>query len=445
MAKVSAIEEGALTPFIKKLMIYCGGGPLLDGYILCIIGAALAQLGPELNLDAHWSGLVGASCLIGLFFGGLVFGYLTDIFGRKFMYTLDLSVLVIGSILCMFVTTPMELVILRFIIGVAIGADYPIATALLAEFCPKSHRGFTMGTLLIWWFVGATLSDIVGYFLIDVPGGWKWMLGSAAIPGILLIIGRWGTPESPRWLMGKGRVEEARAVMKKVYGPNADIEDIEQNVVQTNFMKMFQGVYLSRTAMIGGFWLCLIVPLFAIYTFGPAILEPFGLATGKLAMLGNTLISALFVVGIIPCLSWVNKFGRRPMIIWSFAVMTFGLVILGLFPTASTPVIMFGFAVYALANGAPNVLCWLYPNELFPTEIRASAVGFGTAISRIGAAIGIYLLPQWLTDYGIGNTMLIMAGFTLTGLLIVAWLAPETKDLTLAQAAGSADTTSGHM
>lgn len=435
------IEESPLTPFLKRLCLYCGGGPFLDGYILVIIGAALVQLSPHLQLDVYWAGMIGAASLAGLFVGGLL-GYLTDIFGRKVMYTLDLIVLGIGSILQMFITTPLELVILRFLIGIAVGVDYPIATTLLAEFAPRKHRGWMLGILMLAWFIGAAAANILGYFLLDVPGGWKWMLGSAAIPAILLVIGRWGTPESPRWLLSKNRVDEARAAVKQVYGPEADMDTIDQTVVETRLSKLLEPMYLKRIILVCGFWMCQIVPLFAIYTFGPVILSMFGLARGKDAMLGDIAISMFFVIGILQALLLINKVGRRPLIIRSFAFMTAGMLILGLFPDAASWVIIAGFAVYAVASGGPNILEWLYPNELFPTEIRATAVGIGTAVSRIGACVGTYSLPQWLQVYGLGTTMLIMAGITFVGLVICLALAPETQGLTLAQAAGS-DSTPG--
>lgn len=434
------IEESPLTPFLKRLCLYCAGGPFLDGYILVIIGAALVQLGPQLQLDAYWAGIIGAASLAGLFVGGLL-GYLTDIFGRKVMYTFDLIILGIGSILQMFITSPLELVVLRFIIGIAVGVDYPIATTLLAEFSPRKHRGWMLGILMLAWFIGAAAANILGYFLLDVPSGWKWMLGSAAIPAILLVIGRWGTPESPRWLLSKNRVNEAQAAMKQAYGPEADIDAIDQTVVETRLSKLLEPIYLKRSILVCGFWMCQIVPLFAIYTFGPVILAMFGLAHGKEAMLGDIAISLFFVIGIFQALMLINKVGRRPLIIWSFAFMTAGMLILGLFPDAGNWVIIAGFAIYAVASGGPNILEWLYPNELFPTEIRATAVGIGTSVSRIGACVGTYSLPQWLQVYGLGTTMLIMAGITFVGLVICIVLATETKDLTLAQAAGSADST----
>lgn len=434
----SIIENSEFTPFLRKLTIFCSGGPFIDGYILIIISAALVQLGPELNLTAKWSGLIGAASLAGLFIGGGFFGYLTDIIGRKKMYIIDLLAMVILSIIQIFVDTPMQLMILRFLIGIAVGADYPIATSLLAEFAPKKYRALMLGLLMVMWYVGAMCANFVGYFLMDVPNGWRWMLGSAAIPAIILVIGRWGTPESPRWLVSKNRKEEALAVIRQVYGPEATLGDLEQETVATKFSKLFEPIYLKRILFIGGFWMCQLLPQYAIYTFGPSILQMFGLASGKQAMLGDALLSVLFLIGVFPALRWVDTKGRRPLIIWSFVFMTIGMAILALLSNAAMWIIVVGFAFYALASGGPSILQWIYTNELFPTEIRATSVGIGTAISRIGACIGTFALPTWLATHGLVPTMWIMTGVTAVGLVVCIALAPETKGLNLSEAGGTA-------
>jgi len=431
----SIVEETQFTPFLKRLTVFCCGGPFLDGYILVIIGAALVQLTPQLHLNAYMTGLSGAISLAGLFIGGAVFGYVTDLVGRKLMFTLDLITIVVCSVLCMFITSTWHLLILRFVIGMAVGADYPIATSLLAEFAPKKQRGMLLGVLQVFWFVGAVAADFVGYALIDINNGWKFMLGSAAIPALILVVGRWGTPESPRWLMSKNRVDEARQVMKKVYGPDADVDDLEQEIVVTKYSKIFEKGYFSRLIFCGGFWMCSVLPLFAIYTFGPTILESFNLAHGKAAMLGDSLLSVVFMIGCILALWLINHMGRRPLIIWTFAIMAVGMLILGILPNAAPPIIILGFCIYALASGGPADLEWIYPNELFPTEVRASAVGMATAISRIGAFLGTFALPIMLEKVGVGPTMLVMAGITILGLVLSIALAPETRGLTLAEAA----------
>ena len=279
----SSVEESPLTPFLKRLTLYSSGGPFLDGYILVIIGIALMQLGPQLKLDTFWKGLIGASALVGLLVGGAVFGYVTDLMGRQLMYQIDLIAIIVLSVAQMFVTTAWELALLRFLIGIAVGADYPIATSLLAEFSPKKYRGFMLGFLICMWYLGAVAAAIVGYALLSAgPTAWKWMLGSAALPAFLLVLGRWNTPESPRWLMNKGRLEKAQEVVKTVWGPDADVHDLQEtDQEKTDFSKVFSPGYLKRTIFIGSFWMFQIIPIFAIYTFGPQILAGFSLGSGK--------------------------------------------------------------------------------------------------------------------------------------------------------------------
>lgn len=431
MALSKSVEDSPLTPYLKKMILFASGGPFLDGYILVIVGVALTQLGPQLQLDAFWTGLIGAAALVGLFIGTSVFGYVTDLVGRQVMFTVDIIAIIIISILTMFITTPLQLAILRFAIGIVVGADYPIATSLVAEFTPRKYRALSMGFIAAVWYLGATAADIVGYLLIDVPGGWRWMLGSAAIPAIILQLGRIGTPESPRWLVSKGRVDEALAIVKKVFGPDADLGEAEVTE-KTQYRRIFSGGYLKRVVFVGVIWTCQVVPMFALYTFGPQILNTFGLGSGNLAILGDIIISTFFMVGCIPAMFWLNSVGRRPLCIGSFAIMMFSMLILGIFPSAPVWVIVASFAVYAFASGGPGILEWLYPNELFPTAIRASAVGAAMAMSRFGTVVGVYGLPTFMEKYGIGPAMLVGAGISLLGLVVsIAW-APETKGMSLA-------------
>lgn len=306
-------------------------------------------------------------------------------------------------------------------------ADYPIATSLLAEFTPRRHRGPLLGGLIVMWFVGATAAYFVGDALLKVgPDGWRWMLASAAVPSTLIVLLRLGTPESPRWLVKKGRYKEADAVMRRVFGDHVSVADLPPEEKENLDIRVLrQGGYLGRLMYVMVFWTCSIIPLFAIYAFGPKILGALHLE-GDLANVGSAFISGLFLIGCVVALFFVNRLGRRPLVVWSFLLSGLALLVLGIFPNASTAVLFTFFAAYALFLGGTQILAWIYPNELFPTEVRGTAVGIASSLSRIGAAVGTYLVPVSLTELGIGPTMLAAAAIMFVG-LIASWLwAPET-------------------
>ncbi|GGI87175.1 MFS transporter [Saccharopolyspora subtropica] len=441
----SIIDDARFGPFHRKMFLLTAGGQFLDGYLLSIVGVVVLGMSEDLGISASDEGLIGAAALVGLFAGGLVFGRVTDRIGRQLLFTLHFVVIAAASIASMFVNDPTLLGILRFVIGVALGADYAIGSALLSEWLPRAQRGRVMGMLITAWFVGAATAYVVGYAFVTLidSGAWRWALGSAAVPAVVFIIARIGTPESPRWLISRGRVDEAREVLRRVYGEEATTPEaieslqVDETAHGLGFAEVFRGGYLRRTAFVGLFWLLQIVPLFAIYTFGPTILNAFGMSSTNDSIIGSALISVLFVIGCLPALRLIDTLGRRLLIIWSFALMTIPLAILGLMPTAPVAVVIACFCAYAFFSGGPNILEFIYPTELFPTEVRATAVGIGTAVSRIGAAIGTYLLPIGLDLIGVGATMLIMAAITLLGFAICVALAPETRGRRLADASAT--------
>ncbi|MGH3144566.1 MAG: MFS transporter, partial [Rubrobacter sp.] len=275
MARAMTIDDAPLNGFHLRVAAYTTGGFFVDGYILGMIGISLALLAPQLGLGAVWTGLIGASALAGIFIGGLVFGWMTDKVGRQTMYVADLIVFVVASALQFFVEGPVTLFILRLIMGIAIGADYAIGAALLSEFLPRRQRGGLLACLNAVWTVGFVAAYIIGYFMQDIgPEAWRWMLASSAVPAALVLCLRLGTPESPRWLLSKGRVEEARQVVKEYIHPDADIDDlVAEQGNETSYRKLFSKGLRKRTAFAGLFWFCQVVPYFAIFTFLPTVLE----------------------------------------------------------------------------------------------------------------------------------------------------------------------------
>lgn len=438
------IDDSPITGYHKRLILACSGGPFLDGYLLSIVGVALTGAQHALNLDTSALGFAGAASLIGLFFGSLIFGPITDRVGRRLMYTADLLVMILASIASLLITTGAELIVLRFIIGLAVGADYPIATSLLTEWIPKKQRGAIIGLLSVIWFFGAMVAYVVGFVLTSKFGdrSWQWMLASGAAFGVVVLILRMGAHESPRWLIAKGRTEEARAHVSQVICREVTPEEMramsaeDERERTARLRELLHGAYLRRVLFCGLFWTCFALPQFALLTYGPIILSHLGSGAGvAAATIGQIILTLGFLVGSFPGMALVETRGRRPLVLWSFLLSALALVPLGLWPKAPAWFVVCFFFLFSLINGAGNILVFIYPNELFPTRVRASAVGFATAISRIGAAAGTYLVPWSLMRIGTGHTMLIAAGITLLGFVISVFWAEETRNRSLSNAA----------
>ncbi|MFF3467155.1 MFS transporter [Streptomyces sp. NPDC002619] len=435
------IDDAPLTRFHKKLTAYSSGGPFIDGYALAIIGVAFTTLSPALGMTAGDEGLVAAASLVGIFFGGAVFGYVTDRIGRHVMYIADLAALALFSVLSAFASEVWQLVLLRFLLGAAIGADYPIATSMLTEYLPRRHRGRMLGATFVVWALGAAAAYVVGASLEGLGGNaWRFMLASPALFAVVTLFLRLGTPESPRWLLSKGRVEQADRSIKKVFGSQYGVADLtpEPALPEAGFATVFRTPYLKRTLFVGIFWTAQVIPLFALYSFAPDLLAGMGI-TGNTA---EIFLAVLFVIGGVPGLWLVERLGRRTLLLWSFAVIAVALAIPGLVPGLPNWVSFLAVCVFALASGGSSFLEVVYPNELFPTEIRGTAVGVGTATSRIGAAAGTYLMPFALAK-GQSLALLVGAVVSVAGLLATLAWAAETKGRSLGETAAYPESPAG--
>ncbi|PWU29663.1 MFS transporter [Pseudomonas sp. RW407] len=433
-----SIEDVPINTFHQMLTLRSGGGSFVDGYVLSIIGVAMLQVTSALNLSGTWQGLIAAAALIGIFFGGFLGGWLTGRFGRRRVFFVGPILFVVGSLGQYWVESAETLFALRLLIGLAVGIEYPVTTSLLVEFLPKRHRGPRLAFLTILWFAGASAAYLVGELLQRTGGedAWRLTLASAVVIGVALFALRLGTPESPRWLLGKGREAEAERVIRQVYGPGFSLGNLpeQQALKHLGFRSLLHSGYGKRMLFVTVFWTCTVIPLFAVYAFATTVLQALNLK-GDWASFGSVAITLIFVVGCIIATRLINAIGRRNMLIHSFLWSSLALFGLGLFHASAPLVILALFGIYALFIGGAQVLSLVYPNELFPTEIRAFAVGVGTSMSRIGAAVGTFLVPLSLQSYGIAQTMFAAAIVTLVGLLFALLLAPETRSLNLQQAA----------
>jgi putative MFS transporter len=433
-----SVEDVPLNGFHQRLTVSVGGASLMDGYILSIIGIALVQMTANLQLTNFWQGMIATSALLGIFAVGLFSGWLTDKFGRRKVIFVAPIIFLICSVLQFWTDSPIMIFMLRFLIGIAIAIDYSAATSLFVEFVPKKYRGSRLASFTILWFAGAAMAYIFGDIIVRVMGneGWRWALSSSVVIGVILLLSRLGTVESARWLITKNRSPDAEDVIKKVYGNQFSLANLpkEPTSSKLSLADMLRMGYGKRLMFVIIFWTCAIIPVFAVYAFAPKVLAALKLE-GDWAAYGSVAITLLFVIGCIVGTKLIDVLGRRKMLIHSFLWSGLALLLLGAFSDSSEMVVLVFFGAYALLIGGAQVLELVYPNEIFPTELRPYAMGWAVSATRIGAAIGTFLVPMSLETIGIGNTMYVAAAVTLVGLIVsVAW-APETKSKDLSEAA----------
>ncbi|WP_301170057.1 MFS transporter [Brevibacillus nitrificans] len=427
------MDDAPLSKFHIKMAALTFGAHFTDGYVLGIIGIAFTLIKPQMNLDPLWTGLIGSSALIGLFLGSLILGYISDFIGRQKIFVFSFILITLASFLQFFADTAAQLFLLRILIGIGMGGDYSVGHTMLAEFSPKKHRGVLLGSFSVIWTFGYVASTLIGTYLLSIgPDAWRYMLASSAIPAVVILLLRMGTPESPRWLINKGRIDEARNIVKKYLGSNIVLDD-ETPVKKTqgSFAQLFSQNMRKRTVFNCLFFVCLVIPYFAIYTFLPAILESMGLSENFGT---DLLLNGLLVVGALLGIWCTIKYSRRGFLISSFIVLAVTLFLLTVLPAGATTLMILVFAIFTLIMSAVSNLVGVFPAESFPTEVRSSGVGLATSFSRFGSAIGTFLLPIGIDSFGIHPTMLALTGVLVVGTLVsIAW-APETKNLSLSEA-----------
>ena len=358
-----------------------------------MLSVVLPLIAAGLHISQVWAGLIGASSLIGIFLGSPIVGYLTDRFGRRRLFLVDIVAFVILGVLQGVVTEPWQLFVVRLLLGVAIGAEYAIGAAMLAEFAPSRGRGRRLSKLLVFWYGGFLASVVAAYALVDIAGwSWRWVLVTSAVPALVVLVLRAGMPESPRWLVHRGRTDEARAIVEKHLGGATHFRDEEYGLEKTGAgrRELFSARLRSRTIFVCTFWACLVAPYFAIFTFAPQVFAALQIADPRA---GTIAANAVAAVGALVGMLTIERVGRRRQLIGPFWIMTAALLVVGVWATAPAMVIVICFALFSFFNALSGNLTAVYPIELFPTDVRATGVGVASAFSRIGAAIGTFLLP----------------------------------------------------
>ncbi|WNC12308.1 MFS transporter [Brevibacillus brevis] len=446
-AQAVTMDNAPLNKFHYKMAAYTLIGHSIDGYIIAMMSFIMVKIIPALNMSPLWQGLIGSSPLIGIFLGSLIFGKLCDTIGRQKIYTWHFVVLIVASFLQFFVNDAALLFVLRLILGISIGAEYAVGVTLLAEFTPTKARSLFLGLNLSTFAIGSTIGGLVSYFTIDMsPDAWRWILASSGVLGIITMFFRAGAPESPRWLISQGRIDEAREVVRKYIGPEVSIDNlIEDQKLATQapgqelsgIRQLFSQKYWKSTLFIGIYYMISVLPSFALGPFLPIIFMSMGFS-GTAAFGATVLTYFCNIIFSTVAAAITDKFKRRTLAIFSLTFMAIPLIIIGIWTDMLPPILIIILYIAAqFSSYAGGALTNIYPVEMYPTNLRGAGKGLSTALSRVGSVIGSFLVPIVQSGYGVSAVILMISFACVLGAIVtIAW-APETrgKDLSALETA----------
>jgi putative MFS transporter len=284
--------------------------------------------------------------------------------------------------------------------------------------------------------IGLVFAGMVGFFLVPVYG-WKAMFIIGLIPSVLTIPLRWFMPESPRWLASRGRIAEADVVVKLLEDSATRRGTILREplvrpvdsmaTAHSDWRELFKGIYLKRTLMIWGLWMCVYMINNGLVTWLPTLYNQVFELPLQTSLAYGWITSGVGVAASIVCALLIDKVGRKPWYATAFLVAVVPLLMLSwLGANSAIEVLIFATAAYAVLQTIAFSL-FLYSVELYPTRLRAVGTGFGSAWLRAGSSVGPILVGSIMADLGIRYVFAAFAAVALVGGLVTLLFAVETK------------------
>lgn len=433
---VARLERLPVTPRLMLLRVIVGIATFFDAYTVLAIAFAMPQLVSEWKLAPAEVGMIISAGYIGQLFGAVLFGSLAEKFGRLKILFVTIVLFVSMDVACLFAWSGASMMLFRFLQGVGTGGEVPVASAYINEFIGAEKRGRFFLLYEVIFPIGLMFAGMAGFFLVPLYG-WKAMFVVGLIPSVLTIPLRWLMPESPRWLASKGRLAEADAVVKVLEDSatrrGAVLREPVMRPVDSNAMarsdwrELFSGIYLKRTLMIWGLWVCVYMINNGLVTWLPTLYRQFFHLPLQTSLAYGWITSGVGVVASIICALLIDKVGRKPWYAIAFVVAALPLLALAwLGATSATEVLILVTAAYAVLQTIAFSL-YLYSAELYPTRLRAIGTGFGSAWLRAGSSVGPILVGAIVADLGIRYVFASFAAVALIGGLVTLLFAIETK------------------
>ncbi|QPK79064.1 MFS transporter [Corynebacterium lizhenjunii] len=386
----------------KRLLLGSGLGWALDAMDVGLISFIMAALAVHWGITPTQSSWLASVGFMGMALGATFGGLLADKFGRRQIFALTLLVYGLATGASALATGLGMLIALRFVIGLGLGAELPVASTLISEFAPVRVRGRMVVILEAFWAVGWILAAVVGTFVVSAsPVGWRWALALGMVPAFYALYVRLGLPESVRFLESRGQHEEAEEIVASFEAEAGEIDGRAAAPVyredEVTSRHIWSPTLRRRTAALWTIWFCVNLSYYGAFIWIPSLLVADGFSLVK--SFSFTLIITLAQLPGYAAAAWlIEVWGRRPTLA---AFLVGSAVAAGLYGTAdSTAMILTAGCLLSFFNlGAWGALYAIGP-ELYPTHLRGAGTGAAAGFGRLASILAPLLVPVVLAHAG---------------------------------------------
>ncbi|MCX0499413.1 sugar porter family MFS transporter [Erwinia billingiae] len=444
-------------PLVKVIAFIATLGGLLFGYDTGVIAGALLFMKHDLHLTSLTTGMVTSFLILGSAIGAICAGRVADRFGRKKVILVMAVIFMCGSLGCALAPNVVLMILFRFILGLAVGGAAAIVPIYIAEIVPANRRWqfVTLQELMI--VSGQLIAYTSNAAINEVWGGettWRWMLGVACVPAVILWVGMLFLPDTPRWYAMHGRYREARDVLERtrhsgrVEKEMSEIRKSMDSKSQKNARRQKTiSVWMKRLVALG-IGIAMLQQLSGVNTimfYAPTMLQATGLGTNAslLATIANGVISVIMTfVGIM----LLSRFGRRPLLLVGQIGCTCSLLAIGLvtwlMPEAvhgqpdvlRSYLVLGGMLIFlSFQQGALSPVTWLLLSEIFPMRIRGMANGISVFAMQMTNFSIAFMFPILLEAFGLTTCFFAFTVIGVAGGIFALIFAPETQGKTLEQ------------
>lgn len=426
----------------KKLIFFLGAlGGLLYGYDMGVISGALLFIRDDIPLNSFTEGLVVSSMLVGAIFGSGASGPMSDRLGRRRVVFIIAIIYIVGALILAFAPSMPILVLGRLIIGLAVGGSTAIVPVYLSEMAPTEQRGSLSSLNQLMITIGILSSYLINYAFTPIEG-WRWMLGLAIVPSVILLIGVAFMPESPRWLLEHRSEKAARDVMKLTFKDSeidkeiADMKEI--NSISESTWSVLKSPWLRPTLIIGSIFALLqqIIGINAIIYYAPTIFNKAGLGNAT-SILGTVGIGTVNVLITIVAIMIIDKIDRKRLLVIGNIGMVASLLIMAVLIwtigiQSSAWIIVACLTLFIIFFGFTwGPVLWVMLPELFPMRARGAATGVAALVLSIGSLLVAQFFPILTDVLPVEQVFLIFAAIGICALIFVIKYLPETRGRSL--------------